>query len=123
VDLKLEQEFFDALVGRDDAALDRLLADDFTLADLTGTLIDKKTLRTLVQQGVMEFASIKLHESSERFYGDTGVVTGRTTIVVRFKGADIPFESRYTHVYATQGGHRRLVAAQGTPIRSPEALL
>jgi ketosteroid isomerase-like protein len=122
-DLKLEQEFFEALLRKDGAALERILADDFTLADLTGSLIDKQTLKTLVAQGVMAFVAITPRESQERFYGDTGIVTGRTTLRVRFKGAEITFESRYTHVFATQGGQRGLVAAQGTPIKAPEDLL
>jgi len=122
-DLKLEQDFFGALIGKDVEALERILADDFTLADLTGSLIDKNTLKTLVAQSVMEFVAITPRESQERFYGDVGIVTGRTTIQLRFKGAVITFESRYMHVFATQSGRRRLVAAQGTPIKPPEELL
>jgi ketosteroid isomerase-like protein len=122
-DLKLEQEFFEALLHKDVGVLEEILADDFSLADLTGSLIDKNTLKTLVAQGVMDFVAITPRESQERFYGATGIVTGRTTLRVRFKGAEITFESRYTHVFATQGGRRRLVAAQGTPIKAPEDLL
>ena len=122
-DAKLEQDFFAALLGRDGPALERILADDFTLADLTGSLVSKEALKTLVAEGIMDFVSITPRESEERFYGDTGIVTGRTTLVVRFKGAEITFESRYTHVFATQNGQRRLVAAQGTPIKAPEELL
>jgi hypothetical protein len=36
LDLNLEQEFFDALLRKDAAALERILAEDFRLADLTG---------------------------------------------------------------------------------------
>jgi hypothetical protein len=75
-----------------------------------------------VRSGAVVFEAIERwpQETLIRRYGNVAVVVGRTTMT--FTGDDSTFQadSRYTHVYALDGGKWRLLSAQGTPI--PEAV-
>ena len=116
-DQDLDRKFFEALVRKDGAFLAGFLADDFRLADLSGALLARPDFIALLQSGDLVFVAITPHEAESRVYGETGIQIGRTTMKVLFKGQEMVFESRYTHVYATLAGRRRLVSAQGTPIQ------
>jgi ketosteroid isomerase-like protein len=49
--------------------------------------------------------------------GDTGIVVGRTSMSFAAPdGSTFSADSRYTHVFRSDGREWRLVAAQGTPI-------
>ena len=114
--LRAEKAFFDALVGSQADELERLLARDFSLADLSGGLLSKAALVDAVRSGMLRFENIDLVESSVRLYGTTAVVTGRTRLRGRLEGNPFAAHSRYTHVYVEQEGNLHLAAAQGTPI-------
>ncbi|WP_214323202.1 YybH family protein [Nonomuraea sediminis] len=117
-----DRRFFDALVGGDVQALERLLADDFVLVGIEdGAIARRDALLGLISGGSLRFPAIESfpEEAIVRRIGDTGIVVGRTTM--NFTGPDgAPFTaaSRYTHVFAlTPDGTWRLHSAQGTTIR------
>ena len=51
-----------------------------------------------------------------RVYGDTAVLTGRTTQKGQFNGKDISGQTRFTRVYLQQRGKWQAVAFQATRI-------
>jgi hypothetical protein len=114
--LAAEGEFFLSLTSGNLPALDHLLCDDFSLIDLSGAILDRSSLLKAIESGQLRFEMIHPVESAVRFYQSTAVVTGRTEMSGRFGEAPFSFKSRYTHVYAEQGGRWQLAAAQGTPI-------
>jgi ketosteroid isomerase-like protein len=112
-----EGKFFAALKDGDVAALDRLLAPDFTIIDvMRGAEVPKAGLLDAVRSGVVKFEKISLLESRVRFYQQTAVVTGRTQMTLRSGPDAVTVASRYTHVYVEEAGGLRLAAAQGTQI-------
>jgi len=111
-----EAEFFSALLSADVAALDDLLADDFTLIGLNGALITKPDLRGAIAAGILVFERIDPVSADVRFYQHMAVVTGQTSMAGQFSGTAFTADSRYTHVFDGQNARCRLVAAQGTPI-------
>ncbi|MFB3922008.1 MAG: nuclear transport factor 2 family protein [Terriglobia bacterium] len=116
--LRVEGAFFGALVQAQAAELDNLLAEDFSLADLSGGILSKAALTDAVRSGKLRFESIEPVEAVVRFYGPTAVVTGRTQMRGRFDQTPFFAHSRYTHVYVEREGKLYLAAAQGTPIVS-----
>jgi Domain of unknown function (DUF4440) len=114
--LRAEKSFFDALVRPQAGGLDRLLADDFSLADLSGGLMSKAALIEAVFSGKLRFEAIEPVEAEVRFYGPAAIVTGRTEMRGSFEQTSFVVQSRYTHVFVEREGGVCLVAAQGTPI-------
>jgi hypothetical protein len=96
------------------------LADDFILIEvMNGSEITKPALLAGIGSGQVEFESIEPTDNSVRLYQRTAVVTGRTQIKGRLGDAPFAASGRYTHVFITQEGTWRLVAAQGTQISPP----
>lgn len=115
--LDTEQAFFDALLTSDTNALDRLLADDFTIIDvMTGSEIPKPVFVDALTSGLVKFKSIDRLEAKVRFYGSAAIVTGRTQMSGLFQDQPFVAASRYTHVFFKDDGRWKLAAAQGTPI-------
>ncbi|NJP88916.1 nuclear transport factor 2 family protein [Nonomuraea sp. FMUSA5-5] len=119
--LQHDQSFFDALTAADAGLLRSLLSDDFVLVSVeNGAVADKELLLSSVASGSLSFPRIDAfpEESVVRFFGDVGIVVGRTGM--NFTGPDgsaFHAASRYTHVYAaTPSGTWHLVSAQGTAI-------
>ncbi|MGR6916738.1 YybH family protein [[Actinomadura] parvosata] len=119
--LQHDQSFFDALTAADAGLLRSLLSDDFVLVSVeNGAVAGKELLLGLVASGSLSFPRIDAfpEESVVRFFGDVGVVVGRTGM--NFTGPDgsaFHAASRYTHVYAAApSGAWHLVSAQGTAI-------
>jgi hypothetical protein len=76
--LKAESTFFGALVGTRVDELEKLLTEDFSLADLSGGLMSKAALIQAVGSGQLRLEAIEPVEATVRFYGPTAIVTGRT---------------------------------------------
>ena len=121
--LRADAAFFEALLAQNAPALAALLADDFVIVEVgTGQVHPRGAFLDAVRSGAVVFEAIERwpQETLVRRYGNVAVVVGRTTMA--FTGDDSTFQadSRYTHVYALDGGSWRLLSAQGTPI--PEAV-
>lgn len=113
----VEQAFFTALIEADADRLDELLANDFLLIDvMTGSEVSKAALLEAVRAGLLRFDEINCIECRVRRYGVTAVITGRTRMRGAFAGQSFGADSRYTHVFVSEGEHWRLVTAQGTQI-------
>ena len=118
--LSAERHFFTALLESNVAALDRVLADDFTLIDvMAGAEITKAALLDVIRSDQLKFESIERLDSRVRFYQATAVVTGSTRMSGRFGASAFTAHSRYTHVFVERQNEWRLAAAQGTQI-SPQ---
>jgi ketosteroid isomerase-like protein len=115
--LSADQTFFSSLLAADVTKLDELLADDFQIVDvMRGGLTAKAELLGAIGAGFVRFREIEPAEARARLYGDAAVVTGRTRMRISVGSDEVEVPSRYTHVYARQGGVWRFVSAQGTRI-------
>ena len=115
-----EQEFFAALTEANMEILDAVLADDFVLIDvMTGSEVPKAALLDAISSEQVTFEAIERIEHRVRAYGTAAVIVGRTEMSGRYSGQPFRVSSRYTHVFVDDGGHWRMVAAQGTQIAPP----
>ena len=120
---EVEQEFFKALIEADQEALDKLLADDFSLIDvMTGSEVSKAKLLDIVVARGFRFEEINRIDFRVRVYGTVAVITGQTEIIGGSNGRRFEVDSRYTHVFEEQLGRWRMVTAQGTQIVMSSAI-
>jgi ketosteroid isomerase-like protein len=92
--IKLENDWNNALVKRDVAALSRILPDDWTLIDPEGTIVTKAQSLANLKSGEDAFTSAVGDEWKVRVYGDAAVVLGRWTVKEQYKGKDVSGQYR-----------------------------
>lgn len=113
---QLSQQAIDASIKGDTAALDALMADDFTVINPLGEVADKAGHLKVLKDGSLALDSIQPSEVRVRVYGDAAVLTARGLVKGKYKGHDIGGSVRTTEFYAKQGGKWRCVSAQVTSI-------
>jgi len=109
-----------ALIG-DPEAHDRLLAADWNNINSNGTVTTKPQLLALLKSSPFRFLSIEDEDVSIRIYGESAVVTGRSTRKREGRPGEPPTTQtvRFTRVYAGRDGRWQVVSAQTTPITPP----
>jgi ketosteroid isomerase-like protein len=108
-----------ALVARDVAMIERLLADDFTFTQPSSNVTDKARMVEIVKTGSFIYESIEILESKVRIYGGTAVVNGRFNVVGGTNGQSESRQIRFTSVYVKQKGRWQIVALQSNFIPPP----
>jgi uncharacterized protein (TIGR02246 family) len=117
---KLEREWLDAYEKNDAEAMDRIVAEDFTITFPNGSVQTKAQLMAMIR-APRKGAPPKFHTESvaSRAYGDTVILTGR--VVGEFQQGDktVRDVSRYTDTYAKVGGRWRVVASHLSAAEPP----
>ena len=114
--LKINEEFDKAIVSRDAAAYERILADDFIFTDFKGNVFNKKQEIEKVRTGDLKFESGKSADVRVKIFGKTAVVTGKFTAKGQSKNQNFTFAERYTAVFVKRNGRWQMVAEQSTEI-------
>src|SRR4029078_11203253 len=85
--MQLERDIGQANIKRDKAFFERVEADEFVFTDSGGGITTKAEDVASLDKPAGEFklASYVVDEMKVRVYGNTGVVTGRTTTTLRGK--------------------------------------
>jgi ketosteroid isomerase-like protein len=113
----LEGQINAAVVSGDLHVFERLLADDFTHTNQTGKFRTRSEWLANHKPGQSPYNAYDVDDLKIRVYGDTAVVTARTTPKGRdSKGKPITGQYRYLRVWAKRDGQWRAVAFQGTRI-------
>ena len=103
------EEWIRALAQRDEAALDRIMSDDFVLAyPFEGD--DKGQFIADVIAGEVTVESLEAHGATVRVCGNSGLVFGSETANWRYRGRDLSGLYRFLRVYTWQDGRWRIVA-------------
>jgi ketosteroid isomerase-like protein len=108
---RLEDEWTRALVRRDAAAFDRLLAPRFVYTE-NDQVMTRAQLIDALTRGADTVDSAANEDMKAYVYGNTAVVTG--WLVVRGRGQDGAFNRRYryTDTWVNRGGRWQVMAAQ-----------
>ena len=109
---RIETERNKALVAGDIAAIDRLYSDDYTsaVANTYGTG-DTGGLKC-----VLKLEASSNDETNVRVYGNTAVVTGKSTVKRHDRGVEINGQVYFTRVWVKQMGRWRLVANHASSV-------
>ena len=113
---KLEQDRAQAAVRGDTAFLEQNTSDDYTFINARGMLITKAQLLADFKSGQIKLQSSDLDDLHPRVYGDTAVLTGRSTQKGQAYGQDTGGQYRFTRVYVKRNGRWQSVAFQQTRI-------
>ena len=108
----------------DAAALDKLLADDFTGVGPLGFTLSKQDWLDRHAAGDLKYRTFDLAEMAIRHYGDAAVVIARQSAAGAYRGHEVPGELRVTLVVADTSGSPKLATAHmsfiaGTPGAPP----
>ncbi len=106
----------EASVRMDKAALERLLADDFTFANSVGVVSGKRQHIEAFAPDRFKLDSVVTDEEKVRIYGNTAVVTGSSQRKAQVDGRDVSGRVRSLMVLVKRGGRWQLVAQQDTRI-------
>ncbi|HZH29970.1 MAG TPA: nuclear transport factor 2 family protein [Pyrinomonadaceae bacterium] len=111
--LELDRKFVEAYIRNDTAFLDSIFSDDVTIINTQGKVLTKDEalkMRFAPAPGVTYDVSNPVDEVSVHLYGETAIVTGRTTLKATRKGKTFTIPGRYTRVYVKLQGRWRIVA-------------
>src|SRR5262245_65700762 len=108
-----------ALVKADVAFLERVLHQDYAHHRPRGTVEDRSQYLENRKARRVDFESLVAEEVQVRLYGDTAVVTYRSTAKGKDQHGAIDEQRRWTRMFVRRGGRWQLVHSQGTPIQKP----
>ena len=108
-----------ALVKVDIAFLERVLHKDYTHYRPRGIVENRAQYLKNRKSGRVEFESLVVDDVRVRRYGDTAVVTYRSTAKGKDQQGAIDEQRRWTRVFVWQEGRWQLVHSQGTTIQKP----
>jgi ketosteroid isomerase-like protein len=107
---QLENERVPALLRGDTAFIERVYADDYVVTGANGVVRTRAQVIADMKSGAQTFESMKNDGLKVRAYGDTAIVTGRTTQKGQYKGQASLSPTQFTRVYVRRDGRWQLVA-------------
>jgi ketosteroid isomerase-like protein len=116
---KMEKDRAAAVVKGDVAMLEGLTADDYVLINANGQVSDKATTMNNIKTGNIKLTSNEVSDLKVRVYGDTAVVTGKSSAKGTIGGRELKAPVMFTRVYVKKNGKWQSVAFQQTPIAVP----
>jgi ketosteroid isomerase-like protein len=108
-----------ALVKTDIAFLERVLDKDYSHYRPHGTVENRAQYLEDRKNGRVNFESLIADDVKVRFYGDTALVTYRSTAKGKDSDGAIDEQRLWTRVFVRKNGHWQLVHSQGTTIQKP----
>lgn len=114
--LQAEKDRFAAMVKVDEAALNKLLADDLTYTHSNANLQTKAQFIADLKSGAIKYVSVAPVEAEwkVRIFGTVAVVNGAAAVHVVDHGNDLNFRIRYTNVHTNRQGYWQMAAWEAT---------
>lgn len=107
-----------AWVEGDRKFIESILADDWTVTDLTGRMLTKdEVLREAFGSDERQVASMTIDDIHVRPFGDWAIATGRTKAAGEYQGQMIEVTLRFTDVFVIRQGRWQAVSSQATMIQ------
>jgi len=118
--LQLENDWNNAVLKKDRAALQSLYATEYLYTDSDGVTHTKSQDIADVVSAVSHTESFALSDLKVNVYGAgaAAVVTGRNTIKASFRSKDVSGTYRFTDVFVKRNGRWQVVATQSTKVTS-----
>ena len=111
---RLERQWLDAYEQHDPVAMERIVADDFTITFPSGGMQTKPQLVAMVRaprRAGRPRTKFYTDGVRSRAYGDTVILVGRVTTEYEREGKTVREQSRYTDTYVRRGGRWQVVAS------------
>ncbi len=115
---RLEDHWRDAILNRNVAVMEGLLANDYMAITPNGTLQSKDETLANMRSGAIKIKSLEISDRKVRFYGATALVTSRAEVNGTTPEGDLTGSYRYTRVYVRDAsGVWRIVSFEASRIR------
>lgn len=112
---QMNDEWVKALVRKDSATLDRIMADDFFFAyPMEGD--DKEQFIDDVVSGDVRVEFLTRENVGVRIWGSTAILTGKDSAKWYYKGRDFSGHYKIINVYSLREDRWQLVSVQACPI-------
>ena len=114
--LQAEKDRFAAMIKVDEAALNRLLADDLTYTHSNANMQTKAQFIADLKSGAIKYVSVapSVPDWKVRVYGNVAIVSGVAAVNVIDHGNNLTFKIRYTNDHVNRGGRWQMVNWQST---------
>jgi ketosteroid isomerase-like protein len=112
--LRIQREWMEAVRDKNVAALDEILADDYTYTDSRGRVTTKADSLRQARATGGRMKAFHTSEAKALVHGDVAVVTGRVRIEGEAGGQPYDSEVRFTDVLARIDGRWRAIAAHAS---------
>ena len=116
---QLIEDLYEAVVKADVAALERLLHEDYVHHRPRGTVENRAQYLENRKARRVAFESLEPDEIKVRVYGDTALVTGRSTAKGKDHHGRMDEQRYWIRVLLRRDGRWQFVHFQGTPISNP----
>ena len=111
---QLEREWVSAIVNKDGATIDRLLAEEFAGTSPTAHSYTKRMAIDDLKSGAFVVTSMDLDEIAVNSYGNVAVAFASQEEKSTYDGKDISGHYHYTDVWVKKDGRWQAVASHGT---------
>jgi hypothetical protein len=116
--INIEAAWAKAVVTRDAAALNRIVAADWTGQNERGKMYNRATMIQHTVAGEEKLSAMTNHDVHVRFIGnDHAIVQGMDNETGTMKGKPVHDVYSWTDVYEKRGGQWVAIASQNTPIK------
>ncbi len=121
--VRAEQQRCDAYIGRDVAALERMLSEYFTFSSPLGRVLTKPQLLEAIARSELIFESIERHYDTVSVHRNTASATGRDTVRGSYQGQDFSGHYHFRTTYVQRGRGWEVAATQTNRLAdaTPEA--
>ena len=111
----IETRLATAWVEGDRSFIEHILAEDWSVIDLTGRILRKaEVLEEAFGSKERKIVSMHIDDLSVRSYRTWAIVTGRTQAAGEYQGVVSQVTLRFTDVFAYRDGEWRVIASQAT---------
>lgn len=114
--IKVDDAFNKAILEKDGAALEQILADDLSWV-ARGDRLNKAQVIADVKSENLHFKSLTHEGLQIKIFGNTAVVTGHSTSVLEYKGQLWSTPRLFTTVYMKLGDRWQMVAHQVSDVK------
>jgi len=116
--LVLEEAWARAVEMHDRAALERIVASDFTFIAPDGRVMTRAAYLAEQASGPADIHSFELSEMLVRVLGSTALVSGLSTIDESIAGKRCQYQVRWKDVWIKREGAWQVLSGQTTPVNS-----
>jgi ketosteroid isomerase-like protein len=109
--LQVTRDACKAFVDADTRRLKEVLTEDFTLTDADGTVTTRAQEIASVETGAIRYEVFENHDMKVRVYGDSAVVTGRTTVKGTAGASAFAAEFQFTDSIIRRGDRWQFAAS------------
>jgi ketosteroid isomerase-like protein len=117
---QLEEAWRSAMLKGNSAALDSLLADDYTGITAKGAIQTKDQAIGNLKSGALQLTALQISDRKVRVYGTTAVVTSLAELTGSRNDQELTGRYRYTRVYVrSPQGVWKIVSFEASRIQDP----